>query len=45
MIIEQRQWNAVNGWKTIKATTFDQSPQLVLAFGSTEVLAEAKRFE
>ena len=44
MKIAQKQWTKTNGWKTVREQEFAQAPQLVLAFGSTEVLSDAAHF-
>lgn len=44
MKIEQRKWTAHASWSTPE-DPISQPPQLVLAFGSTSVLSDAKRFD
>lgn len=44
MKIEQRKWTSAAGWSNPQ-TAIDQKPQLVLAFGSTNVLSDPNRFD
>jgi len=45
MKIEQQKWTAKDSWAKKVSGNFGEPPQLVLAFGSTAVLSDAKRFD
>lgn len=45
MKVEQRRWGANSGWTQLSEATFGTNPQLVLAFGSTAVLSDSKRYD
>jgi hypothetical protein len=45
MRIEQRQWNAGNGWHVSDSSDLAGDAQLVLAFGSTDALSDLSRIK
>jgi hypothetical protein len=44
MKTEQKHWTKEGGWRDIKNSGISQSANLVLAFGSTKILADASNF-
>ncbi len=45
MKLQQRKWTTEKGWADPSDVNFPAAPQLVLAFGSTKVLSDAKRYD
>ena len=45
MKIEQKKWTIENGWKTLSAGSFTESPELVLVFGGNAPLKDKARFK
>jgi hypothetical protein len=45
MKIEQKKWSKEKGWQDVSNASFNEPPQLVLAFGGTSLIKEGKYFD